>query len=40
MNNENLFVALVFYGIRWCGLFGQNTFFGTRSNLYTFPLSH
>ena len=21
MNNENLFVALVFYGLMWCGLF-------------------
>ena len=20
MNNENLFVALVFYGLKWCGL--------------------
>ena len=30
MNNENLFVALVFYGLRRCGLFGQNTFFGGR----------
>lgn len=25
MNNENLFVALVFYSLRWCGLFGQNS---------------
>ena len=28
MNNENLFVALVFYGLKWRGLFGQNTIFG------------
>ena len=20
INNENLFIALVFYGLRWCGL--------------------
>ena len=23
MNKSNLFVALVFYGVWWCGLFGQ-----------------
>lgn len=27
MNNENLFVALVFYGVRRCGLFEQNGLF-------------
>lgn len=27
MNNENLFVALVFYSLRRCGLFGQNGLF-------------
>ena len=25
MNKDNLFVALVFYGVIWCGLFGRNT---------------
>ncbi len=25
-----MFVALVFYGLKWCGLFGQNTFFGGK----------
>ncbi len=28
MNKDNLFVALVFYRLGWCGLFGQNTIFG------------
>ena len=27
MNNENLFVALVFYSLSWCSLLGQNDLF-------------
>lgn len=27
MNNENLFVALVFYSLSWCSLLGQNGLF-------------
>lgn len=25
-----MFVALVFYGLKWCGLFGQNSLFLQR----------
>ena len=32
MNNENLFVALVFYGLRRCGVFGKNKLISLRSS--------
>ena len=34
MNKDNLFIALVSYSLRWCGLFGQNTFFGGKIGIF------